>query len=132
MDRADAMVPADVARVHAQFEAWRRTRTQRSIPEDLWSAAARLAAEYGVAYTSRALRLDYYNLKRRLEAVHDEGEESPIEFVDLPLAVPDESATECVGMADLDDGRGARMRVAWRGRAPDLAALSRSFYGGAR
>jgi hypothetical protein len=37
------------------------------IPEPLWAAAVKAAGRHGVHQTARALRLDYYSLKRRVE-----------------------------------------------------------------
>jgi hypothetical protein len=49
-----------------RLKAWRRTRTRgQRIPEELWKAAADLARVHGLNPTARALRLDYYGLKRR-------------------------------------------------------------------
>jgi hypothetical protein len=134
MDGTESAFPARLARVQEQLEQWRSTRTRRTIPEELWSAAARMARDYGVGYTSRALRLDYYGLKRRLESSCDEEEEDRgAKFVELaPLPGGSGGDAGESGMADLEDGRGSRIRVMWRGRSPDLTALSRSFFGGGR
>ena len=51
-----------------RFERWRATRQKRRIPEALWKVAAGLASEYGVHGTSRALRLNYDELKRHWSA----------------------------------------------------------------
>lgn len=47
---------------------WRRTRCRgQRIPEELWSAATVLARDHGLASTATALKLNYYDLQRRLE-----------------------------------------------------------------
>ena len=99
------------------------------IPEGLWSMAVDLAAKYGVGRTSRALRLDYYSLKRRVEST--EGRRMPAApvFVDV---IPRAPADVGEGVAELEDASGARIRIEWKGGgAPDLAALTRTFFGGA-
>jgi hypothetical protein len=117
-------------RAREQVDRWRRTRSRRTIPDGLWSTAIKLAAEYGVFRTSRALRVDYYSLKSRLASTGVSGGSKPPVFVDLMPATSSPPYGE--GMAELLDPSGAKIRIEWRGSdAPDLAALSRSFFGGA-
>lgn len=50
------------------FDKWRRTRTKRDrIPENLWEAAVSLSASYSTFRIAKTLRLDYKELKRRIE-----------------------------------------------------------------
>jgi hypothetical protein len=122
-----------------RFDRWRRTRELGTrIPESLWTRAAKLAATYGVCRTASTLKLDYYNLKRRLEegqsrlaertspAVLARGSTRQPAFLELPastLAPPG----ECV--IDFENSAGARMRVHLKGVAvPDLAVLARSLW----
>jgi hypothetical protein len=61
-------LPARLEAVQRRFERWRRTRKVRSrIPESLWGSAVKLAGTYGIHRTARALRVDYYALKKRVE-----------------------------------------------------------------
>ena len=58
----------DMAGVRARLTAWRARRKKgERIPGELWEAAARLARRDGVGATSTALRLSYYDLRRRVE-----------------------------------------------------------------
>ncbi len=58
----------DRAGVLARLTAWRARRKKgERIPGELWEAAARLARRDGVGATSTALRLSYYDLRRRVE-----------------------------------------------------------------
>jgi hypothetical protein len=136
-------VPARLEGLRRRFERWRRTRTGRTrIPEPLWASAVKLAGTYGIHRTARALRVDYYTLKKRLEeaAVVEKRVEAAsavtasrvpagaagATFVELPAAAWPGSG-ECT--VELEDARGAKMRVQVKGfGAPDLAALSRSFW----
>ena len=60
--------PADLAQVGRRFEHSRRSRKARSrIPEPLWAAAVKMADRHGINRTARALRVDYYSLKKRIE-----------------------------------------------------------------
>jgi hypothetical protein len=61
-------LPADsLAELKARFSSWRRSRLRgQRIPEVLWKAAADLARVEGVCRTSTALKLNYYDLQRRM------------------------------------------------------------------
>jgi len=105
------------------------------------------AGQYGLAKTARALRLDYYALKKRVEAAGSRrvfgGKVASRSISDrealsadgqavatfLELAPP-MSGGVCECILELEDPGGAKMRVHLKGvEAPDLAALSRSFWG---
>jgi len=60
--------PAGLEGVQRRFERWRRTRRGHArIPDALWAAAVKAASRHGLHRTVRALRLDYYSLKERVE-----------------------------------------------------------------
>ena len=113
-------------RAQRKIEQWReRHRPRARIPEELWREAAELACAYGINRTAKALRLDYYSLKKRVAAVARSGERAP-EFVEiLPGGMP-APRPEC--LIEVEDGRGARMRIRLQGGdLPDVAALTRVF-----
>ena len=136
--KTDAL-PARLKDLRRRFERWRRTRKVRSrIPEPLWAAAVKLAGRYGIHRTAKALRVDYYALKKRAEsnAVIAGAQQNSTasaskmaaraEFLELPAATWP-SVGECT--MELEDASGAKLRVHLKGLpAPDLAALSRSFW----
>jgi hypothetical protein len=99
----------------------------------LWDAAAKMAQRYGLARTASVLGLDYYRLKKRLDQNAAHGSETrpaaaKTTFMEFPAPVRP-AAPECV--VELEDSAGAKMRIHLKGaEAPDLAALSRSFFGG--
>ena len=67
MRKTEWEMPADVAAVYLEIEEWRTKRTKRTaIPIGIWSSAVELANRYNVYRISRALRLNYEALKRRL------------------------------------------------------------------
>ena len=123
-------VPARLEGLRRRFERWRRTRKVRTrIPEPLWASAAKLAGTYGIHRTAKVLRLDYYALKKRIEGA-SAGTASRLPagatFVELSPPVWPGSG-ECT--LELEDASGAKLRVHLKGfEAPDLAALSRSFW----
>jgi hypothetical protein len=129
-------LPAALDGVRRRFEDWRRARRARSrIPNSLWAAAVRAAGRWGIHRTARALRLDYYSLKDRVE---QHSAASPAEtadgaaFLELPppavggfVPVP---VGRCECTLELEDAGGTKMRVSLKGvPTPDLAALCRSF-----
>jgi hypothetical protein len=131
--RKTGSLPARLEAARRRFEVWRRTRKVRTrIPESLWASAVRLATTYGIHRTSKALRVDYYSLKKRVEkdasSLPDVPEGGAVGTF-LELAAPASAGFgECI--LELEDASGATMRVHLKGvAAPDLAALSRSFWG---
>lgn len=120
-------LPASLARGRDRFEAWRGARAVRTrIPEQLWKLAVKLAVAHGLNRTAKTLKLDYYSLKRRVEAKSDATVATPA-FIEL--SPPVTASGECV--VEFEDGTGASMRIHLRGcEVPDLVALSRSFWSG--
>jgi len=61
-------LPARLEGLRRRFERWRQTRKVRSrIPEPLWASAVKVAGTYGIHRTAKALRVDYYALKKPVE-----------------------------------------------------------------
>lgn len=74
--RRKARPTGSLAELTRQVEQWRATRTKRGrMPEELWAAATVLAGTQGCYRISRALRLSYETLKRRVEATTANGRE---------------------------------------------------------
>jgi hypothetical protein len=136
-------LPARLEGLRRRFERWRRTRKVRArIPEPLWDATVKLAGRYGIHRTAKALRVDYYALKERVEgataAIAGTQREpagtagkaaaavAGTRFLELPVAAWPGSG-ECT--LELEDAVGAKLRIHLKGfETPDLAALSRSFW----
>jgi hypothetical protein len=97
-----------------------------------------MAGRYGLHRTARALRLDYYALKKRIEratSVNGSNAAAPAAVSRTEVVTPflelvpplSAGSNECV--LELENAAGAKMRVYLKGVAsPDLAALSRSFW----
>ena len=152
-------LPARLEEVRRRFERWRETcEAHARIPDSLWAAAARAAGRHGLSKTANVLRVNYYALEKRLAAktaadrragksgiergtaatnlrsVPGEGPETEgaAGFVELPpfasaVANLQSGSGQC--FLELDDGRGAKMRIRLQGVGmPDLAALGRSFW----
>lgn len=126
-------LPARLEAVRRRFEQWRRTHRPRSrLPNGLWAAAVKMAGVYGLYRTSRALPVEYYSLKKRVELQAARGRHKPgpvAAFVELPPPAP---IGTCECMLELEDAAGSKMRVSLKAAAPpDLAALCRAFRDGA-
>jgi len=122
-------LPVSLARGRDRFEAWRGARRTRTrIPEQLWKLAVKLAVAHGLNRTATVLKLDYYSLKKRVEAKNSAAVSPIPAFVEVsppPMA----AAGECV--VEFEDGAGACMRISLRGcDVPDLVALGRNFWSG--
>ncbi len=120
-------VPVEKAR--KKFIEWRRSRKARSrIPEQLWTSAVVAARDVGVNQACKALRLDYYALKRRVVASTEmPSVKASGSFVEFDSGVPPLFTEWAV---EMDNGRGGRMRVAARSvSGPDVVSLSRTFFG---
>ena len=128
-----SVLPGHLEQVRRRFELWRRSRQRGTrIPESLWASAVNLAGTCGIHRTAKALRVDYYGLKKRVEQKGAFSRRLPEDgsvptFVEL--ALPAETGSgQCI--LEWEDAEGAKMRVHLKGvEAPDLVALSRSFWG---
>jgi hypothetical protein len=116
-------IPDDLLQLSQRLEEWRSAHPPRSrLPETMWSAAAEMAQRHGLHCTTKALRMDYTRLKKRLPAAQP-PRAAPAEFLEL-LASPTTAAAECV--VEVESSRG-RMRVAMKGVTPDWAGLLRAW-----
>lgn len=116
--------------VQGQFEHWRRTRgKRRGIPDALWKAAVSLFPEHSLCQISKALRLNYTDLKQR---VHGQRSTVVLPTGDSPgfieLGVGDLMYPgECI--VEMADQKGATMRMYFKGKAGlDLLALGKAFW----
>ncbi len=116
----------ELARAQERFAAWRKTSAPKArIPQTLWDLAVELAASQGLNRTARALKLDYYTLKERVEAALQNRKTNTPAFLELPhIALP---SKECV--IEWGDGQG-RVRIRLAGYEPDeIAAVGRGLRG---
>ncbi len=127
--RKRSNIPTPLTRGRIRFEVWRRTRKVGArIPDRLWALAVKLADAHGLSRTASALKLDYNAVKKR---VNSRGSDSAlVSPAFIEISPPTLAASgECV--VEFEHGSGASMRVHLRGcDAPDLVALSRSFWSG--
>jgi hypothetical protein len=121
-DSADSGFPTAIGRSQRKFEQWRqRHRPRAQIPPELWRQAAELACEYGINRTARALRLDYYSLKKRVATAARSSQRVP-EFVEILSGGMPGPRPEC--LIEVEDASGGKMRIHLQGGdLPDVAAL---------
>ena len=127
---APANKTSPLKKVQEQFEHWRRSRKKRgAIPDALWQAAVMLFPDYGLHRISKALRLNYTDLKHRVNAhrsTRKQSDVSTVDFIELDLSDPARSA-ECI--VEMADEKGATMRMHFKGEAGlDLLELGKAFW----
>jgi hypothetical protein len=123
------VVPPEIKELSCQIEQWRSTRPYlMAMPEPLWTLAANLAKQHGLARVARFARLDYYSLKEHVARLDgDSGAEAKPTFIELK-SVPAPLVCECT--IELEDSKDSRMRIHIKGAPmPDIAALSRTLWG---
>lgn len=124
-----------VQQLRLALEKWRREYSApTAIPDEIWSRAARLAAEQGVGTVARELGLHYGKLKRLTEALgpNEGSAESSVTFVEVrPALVQGEgnvSASSVTCVLELESCSGSRMRANLIGASPlDLAVMFREY-----
>ena len=128
-----ASIPAAVEnleQVDQRFKRWRSTRTRGTpIPEALWASAVGLARAQGLNRTARALRLDYYDLKKRLKCAAGPACARQAQPTFVELLTP-RAGGSCECLVELENARGAKMRIELKGgdMARSLASLSSTFW----
>jgi hypothetical protein len=148
MRKKEGQISNQLQELGGRMEGWRNSHTpRRRLPEELWQAAVEVARQEGIYQTARALRLDYANLKRRIEMTG--GKEAiappttqqagpsvkrrrkvpgsvkrvtePATFVEL---VAGAIGSDCLIEVE---GRGGRMRIQMKLTAPEVMNLVRDW-----
>lgn len=105
-------LPVDLTAAQEQFTQWRAGHKSKTrYPEHLWQLAVELSRKYGHNQVYKALRLDYYSLKKRLEC----GSASPrikstpafVEISPQPTSVRGKCTLEC----ESSDGHHLRIHL---------------------
>ena len=119
MSREKTAIPDDLQQLSEQLEEFRRVNPRRTrLPEPIWEAAVEMAQRHGLHCTTKALRMDYTRLKKRLPAGTQPKPASLPAF--LELLAPSRGPVEYV--VELESACG-RMRVAMKGTPLDWASL---------
>ena len=125
-------IPEPIVQLQRRLDELRSTRPHRTkLPEAVWQAAVELAREHGLYSVAHPLRLDYTQLKKRLEGAVDTPRQatSPA-FVELIASHP-AAMSEC--LIEFESSVGGKMRIQWKGSAaPDWISLLRAWQGAER
>jgi hypothetical protein len=117
-----ARIPDDLLELKQRLQEWRAAHPPRSrLSESLWTAATEIAHRHGLHLTSKTLRLDYGDLKRRLQATSSTAKTAPPAFLELLASAPP-TAAPAEYVVELESPRG-RMRVAIKGAPLDWTNL---------
>jgi len=128
--------PTDLEALAERFAAHRRSRPGRGrLPDQLWEQAAKLAGRHGINRVHLVLRLNYYDLKRRVEvltamrpsAVRPSRPIPRPTFVELGLGPPLLSAGTLLEIEDRS-GRKLTVRLAAE-HGGELIPLARAVWG---
>jgi hypothetical protein len=120
-------MPPDVAAAARRIATWRETRTARRVPEWAWAAAVRVAARHGVSVACRALRLDYYEIQRRLASRRRRSRRRRTSSPTFVEIAPGAVGGGDVGTVEIADALGRRLRVAVPGGMEGIERLVRFF-----
>jgi hypothetical protein len=126
---SESEIPMAMRKVYRRLERWRSKRRGRErIPEALWAAAAELAREHGVNAVSRALHLEFNQLKRWAESAAAMKQQTATPrpaFVEVIAPAANVQRTCVVEM----EGRRGKLRIELPGAATaELAGLSRALW----
>lgn len=117
-------IPSELLELSQRLEQWRNAQPPRArLPASIWAAAAEMAQRHGLHRTTKALRLDYTRLKKRMTAATQASGPAPPAFLEL-LGPASGGPVECV--VEWESARG-RMRVAMKGVRPDWTSLLRAW-----
>ena len=116
--------------IQNQFETWRQTREKRApIPAPLWDAAVNLSKDYSILQISKALRLNYTDLKDRVLSQPDEEivkVEHNLPFIELDFERT-KSPSHCV--IEMEKSNGAKLKMYFSGEGNlDFLELGKSFW----
>ena len=125
-----AIRQSGIEQVEEQFKTWRRTRAKRcAIPDELWQSAESLYPEYSIYHISKALGLNYTDLKHRIVQKPSTAMPATVTkagFIELGLSDSMQPA-EC--LVEMQDSTGAKMSMHFKGTIGlDLLELGKVFW----
>jgi hypothetical protein len=117
--------------VRDRFEIWRKHKKPADpIPQELWQSAVELCEAHPIYQVSRTLRLNYKDLKDRVQRGKDmsfSSRDGRGGFVALDFGASLMSS-EC--LVEMEARNGSKMKIYFRGAPKDLdpVGLSRAFW----
>ena len=137
--------PVELKGLHRRIEAWRQTRPgTRPMPEQLWKEASGFARKIGICSVTRALRVNYGGLKRRMRTSGpprvvsrtstSAASVSRPNFIELsgpaPFAALSEAPAGSDAVVEVVAADGARLTIRVKGAtSPNVAAWVSAFRG---
>ena len=107
--------------VRGRFETWRsRKKAGSPIPKSLWEAAVSQCQEHSILEVSRSLRLNYNDLKSRVQEHKKKALPSTLgrmEFVELGIEGLSKPP-ECI--VEMEAANGAKLRLHYLGHQKDI------------
>jgi len=100
--------------VAGRFDRWREKRSWgERIPEALWKAATDLAGRVPISRVSRELRLDYYELKERVDGrSRSKSIQTTAPFVELKADQAIEVKQESCAVVEMETEGGRKVKIA--------------------
>jgi len=118
--------------VSKRFETWRRGKKHGSrIPKSLWKAAVEVCAEHGVFRVSKALRVNYNDLKQRVVGTGQmEKMPTPLkaDFVELSMGL---RTLPLLCSVEIESAAYGKLKMSFS-RDFDPVELARVFFGARR
>lgn len=133
MRRASSLrAVTDLQTLSERLERWRQQREGGGarLPQELWDDAVRVARVQGIHPTAKALRFNYYDLKKRVERAESEtGEDKKGAFVEVQMSEVGAGVADSKMVVELVGSGGARMRIeVGDARSVDVAGLAHAFW----
>jgi len=112
---AGALAAEDLEQVQEQFRSWREKRKKGTrIPAALWQAAVSLYPRYSLYKISRSLRLDYADLRDRIEGGKGSSQSlkaKDYRFMEVRLSEAFGNISECRLRAEEPGGRKVELEL---------------------
>jgi hypothetical protein len=128
MERREARdLGQELSGLRARIDEWRRSPSRPlRMPEPLWGAAGRAARVHGLNQVAKALGLDYYNLKKRVDFCNAPDAAMKPAFIELGIG-PTPAPARWRIEVEAPDGGKMTIEVPDL-RQLDLTALARAFW----
>ena len=98
--------------VRERLERWRKIKKHREpIPKDIWQDATELAKKHSIYKVSKALSLNYINLKTRVYGTSKQPGNKKTPFIEInqPILMPEM-------VLELENKKGSRLKISFKGR----------------
>lgn len=133
MRRASSLrAVTDLQTLCERLERWRQRRegAWARLPQELWDDAVRVARVQGVHPTAKALRFNYYDLKKRVERAESVSiEDKEAAFVQVQMPAVGAGVADSKMVVELVGSGGARMRIeVGDARSVDVAGLAHALW----